>query len=132
MSTRHPIFLCVNTTFASAVCRHACFCCCTAAGTVSGVQASIQSFFEICSFIAGIVVHQPHRFHWLMLASCVSVAAAAGLYFTFVCRGSGSARSLHDEAHGFQSVFSHASHGAASARHGYDSIDVARRESARQ
>jgi 1,4-dihydroxy-2-naphthoate octaprenyltransferase len=58
---------------------------CPPAGTVSGVQASIQSFFEILSFVAGLIAHQPQDFWVLMLGSCGSVAAAAGLYIAFVC-----------------------------------------------
>lgn len=61
-----------------------------AAGTVSGVQASIQSFFEICSFIAGCIVHRPEQFHWLMVGSVCAVLTAAGLYLAFVCRGAGN------------------------------------------
>jgi hypothetical protein len=102
---------------------------------VGGVQASIQSFFEICSFVAGIAVHQPQRFHWLMLASCAAVATAAGLYLAFVCRASGSSRSgggLHGASNGFKFIVTHVSQPAASERHGYDSIDAARRESAGQ
>lgn len=57
-----------------------------AAGTVSGVQAALQSFFEILSFVAGCVIHQPERFHWLMLSSCLAVAAAAGLYALFASK----------------------------------------------
>jgi hypothetical protein len=98
------------------------------------VQASIQSFFEICSFVAGIVIHQPQRFHWLMLASCAAVAAAAGLYLAFVCksRSSGGVAGGVFSANGLQSVVAHASQPAASGRHGYDRIDAARRESAGQ
>lgn len=59
---------------------------CFAAGTVSGVQASIQSFFEILSFVAGCVVNKPEHFHWLMSGSCCAVASAAALYAAFAAR----------------------------------------------
>lgn len=50
------------------------------AGAVSGVQASLQSAFEILSFAAGAVVSRPQWFHWLMTGSCGAVVAAAVLY----------------------------------------------------
>jgi hypothetical protein len=57
-------------------------------GTVSGVQASLQSAFEILSFIAGSILHQPSQFHMLMAGSCGAVATAAGLYAAHACRSS--------------------------------------------
>lgn len=53
------------------------------AGTVSGVQSSIQSFFEILSFVAGCIIHKPEQFHWLMSGSCAAVLAAGGLYLIY-------------------------------------------------
>lgn len=52
----------------------------TELGAVSGVQASLQSAFEILSFVAGAVVSRPQWFHWLMTGSCGAVLAAAVLY----------------------------------------------------
>jgi hypothetical protein len=60
--------------------------CCMCAGTVSGVQASLQSAFEILSFVAGAVVSSPQQFHWLMAGSSAAVAAAAGLYHVWAIR----------------------------------------------
>jgi hypothetical protein len=54
--------------------------CCLCAGVVNGVQGSLQSAFEIASFVMGILVPQPQHFHWLMLASCAVVASAAAVY----------------------------------------------------
>lgn len=58
-------------------------------GTVSGVQGSIQSFFEILSFVAGAIVSRPELFHWLMAGSCGVVAAATVLYVVFAVRARG-------------------------------------------
>lgn len=54
--------------------------CCLCAGVVNGVQGSLQSAFEIASFVMGILVPQPQHFHWLMLASVAAVAAATAVY----------------------------------------------------
>ncbi|KAF8060042.1 solute carrier family 40 member 1 [Scenedesmus sp. PABB004] len=60
-------------------------------GTVSGVQASLQSAFEIASFVAGCVLHRPEQFPVLMAGSVCAVAAAAALYAAHACRGGGRA-----------------------------------------
>jgi hypothetical protein len=67
-----------------------CFCCCRHAGTVSGVQASLQSAFEVVSFLAGAVVNQPQQFHWLMTGSCGTVGLAAIVYLTYAGSAAGS------------------------------------------
>lgn len=64
------------------VCRHP-------AGTVSGVQASLQSAFEILSFAAGTAVSKPEKFHWLMTGSCTAVGLAACLYYSYACLPAG-------------------------------------------
>lgn len=56
------------------------------AGTVSGVQASLQSSFEIGSFIAGTILRSPKDFHWLMAGSCAAVATAAATFYAFASR----------------------------------------------
>jgi hypothetical protein len=50
------------------------------------MQSSIQSFFEIASFVAGALLPNPTQFHWLMLISLASIATAAVLYFAYVAR----------------------------------------------
>ncbi|KAI8465599.1 MAG: hypothetical protein J3K34DRAFT_84448 [Monoraphidium minutum] len=49
-------------------------------GAVNGVQSSVQSVFEIMSFVAGAILRAPQQFHWLMLGSCASISAAGALY----------------------------------------------------
>jgi hypothetical protein len=56
------------------------------AGTVSGVQGSLQSAFQMAAYIAGLAVPQPERFPWLMAASCGVVALAALLFTRFALR----------------------------------------------
>lgn len=56
------------------------------AGTVSGVQASLQSAFEVMSFLVGALINRPQQFHWLMAGSCAAACAAAGLFQTYACR----------------------------------------------
>jgi hypothetical protein len=56
------------------------------AGTVSGVQASLQSAFEVLSFVVGAVINRPQQFHWLMAGSCTAVLAATGLFQIYACR----------------------------------------------
>ncbi len=53
---------------------------CLLAGVVNGVQGSLQSAFEIASFVMGMLVPQTQHFHWLMLASFTAVAAAVAVY----------------------------------------------------
>jgi hypothetical protein len=56
-------------------------------GTVSGVQASVQSLCEIASFVAGSILSRPQQFPALMAGSCCAVASAGGLYLAYVVRG---------------------------------------------
>ncbi|GBF99021.1 hypothetical protein Rsub_11825 [Raphidocelis subcapitata] len=58
-------------------------------GAVSGVQSSMQSLFEIASFVAGSALHRPDQFHWLMLGSCCAVASAGLLYLAYLARHRG-------------------------------------------
>jgi hypothetical protein len=44
------------------------------------VQSSVQSLFEILSFVAGSILSRPQDFHWLMLGSLCSVSGAGALY----------------------------------------------------
>jgi hypothetical protein len=66
---------------------------CWPAGTVSGVQASLQSAFEVLSFLVGAVIHRPQQFHWLMAGSCAAILAATALFQTYACRERALARS---------------------------------------
>lgn len=47
------------------------------------MQSSVQSLFEILSFVAGSILHRPSQFHWLMLGSCAAVSAAGALYAVY-------------------------------------------------
>lgn len=62
-------------------------------GTVSGVQAALQSLFEVASFVAGCIAPRPELFPWLMAGSCCAVGAAAALYGAFAC-GAGPAAAI--------------------------------------
>ena len=56
------------------------------AGTVNGVQSSLQNALQALSFAAGLVLWRPEQFVWLMLGSLVSVGMAAALYARYaVC-----------------------------------------------
>ena len=50
------------------------------AGTVNGVQSSLQNLLQALSYAAGLVLWRPEQFVWLMLGSVVAVAVAAALY----------------------------------------------------
>ena len=52
-------------------------------GTVNGVQGALCAALEMCSFLAGLLVHRYERFNVLMLASCVSVATATAILARF-------------------------------------------------
>lgn len=58
-----------------------------AAGTVTGVQGSMQSLFEIISFVAGSILSAPPEFHWLMLGSLCAISGAGLLYLAYALRG---------------------------------------------
>ena len=49
---------------------------------MTGVQGSVQSLFEVLSFLAGCALHKPEQFGVLMASSLVAVAAAVALYFS--------------------------------------------------
>lgn len=71
------------------------FCRCAvdaAAGTVSGVQASLQSASEVLMFITATIVNRPAQFPWLMAASCAAVCFAACLFFVHAWHTAGSSR----------------------------------------
>mmetsp|Transcript_15838 Transcript_15838/g.45450 ORF Transcript_15838/g.45450 Transcript_15838/m.45450 type:complete len:371 (+) Transcript_15838:894-2006(+) len=51
-----------------------------ARGTVGGIQQSINSFFELLTFVLGILFPDPRYFHVLVFAGYASVAVAAFLY----------------------------------------------------
>lgn len=69
-----------------------CRCAVGAVGTVSGVQASLQSAFEVLMFITAIIVSRPPQFPWLMAASCAAVCSAACLYFSNAWQTAGGSR----------------------------------------
>lgn len=69
-----------------------CRCAVAAAGTVSGVQASLQSAFEMLTFITATIVSRPPQFPWLMAASCAAVCAAACLFFSNAWQTAGGSR----------------------------------------
>ena len=52
-------------------------------GAVSGVQSSLQSLFQMFSFIAGIILWQPDKFWLLMIGSCcvVCFSTSTSIYF---------------------------------------------------
>lgn len=64
---------------------------CCPTGTVCGTQSSLQAFFEMLSFVAGIYLQDPAQCVWLMLASLFMVLLATILVIIFVVRG-GAAR----------------------------------------
>jgi hypothetical protein len=55
-------------------------------GIVSGFQSSLQASFEMVSFLAGLQLHAPTQFHWLMLGSVALVGIAFLLYTSFAAR----------------------------------------------
>jgi hypothetical protein len=50
------------------------------------VQASVQSLFEVASFLAGSLLRRPAQFPALMGGSCAAVAGAGALYAAYCCR----------------------------------------------
>ena len=52
--------------------------CC--AGTVNGMQSSLQNLLQALSYAAGLVLWRPEEFVWLMVGSVIAVALAAALY----------------------------------------------------
>ncbi|KAL1726275.1 Ferroporti-1 [Schizophyllum commune] len=53
-------------------------------GTFATVEASWQSFFELCAYASTIVFSRPEQFRWPALMSCAAVFSAGGLYASFV------------------------------------------------
>ncbi|KAL1695777.1 Ferroporti-1 [Schizophyllum commune] len=53
-------------------------------GTFATVEASWQSFFELCAYASTIVFAKPEQFRWPALMSCAAVFSAGGLYASFV------------------------------------------------
>lgn len=53
------------------------------AGTVNGVQSSLQNALQALSYAAGLVLWRPEQFVWLMIGSLVSVGLAAVLYMRY-------------------------------------------------
>lgn len=56
------------------------------AGVVAGVQGSIQSLFEVTTFTVASIVHQPERFHFLMLGSLGAVTTATITYLAYALK----------------------------------------------
>jgi iron-regulated transporter 1 len=67
-------------------------------GTVNGVQSSLCAALEMLGFIAGLLVHNYARFRFLMLGSCVSVAASAIMLARYAAATRGAAASGEAEA----------------------------------
>jgi iron-regulated transporter 1 len=55
-------------------------------GAVNGVQGSLQSFFQMLTFVAGVVIWRPSQFSLLMAGSVVAVGAAAVLFTLYALR----------------------------------------------
>ena len=49
-------------------------------GSVTGVQGSFQSLFQMLAYVAGVVVWQPQRFPFLMGGSVGVIGLAAAIY----------------------------------------------------
>lgn len=58
----------------------------SALGTVSGVQGSMQSLFQMIAYCWAVVLPAPTNFVWLMAGSCGVVLLAAILFTTFALR----------------------------------------------
>lgn len=52
----------------------------SALGSVTGVQGSLQSLFQMLAYVAGVVVWQPQRFPFLMAGSVGVVGVAAAIF----------------------------------------------------
>lgn len=50
------------------------------AGTVSGLQGSLASFFQSLSYLVGIILPDPRHYQWLMTGSYNVVVAAAVIF----------------------------------------------------
>lgn len=57
-------------------------------GTVSGVQGSLQSLFQMLAYLAGVLQPSTAQFVWLMAGSCCMVGLAATLTTAFALRTS--------------------------------------------
>ena len=55
-------------------------------GTVTGVQGSLQSLFQMLAYVAGVVVWQPQRFVSLMVGSVGVVGVAASIFLGYALR----------------------------------------------
>ena len=53
-------------------------------GSFSSIEASLQNFFELCSFATTIVASRPSQFRWPVLMSCGAVYTAGIIYASFV------------------------------------------------
>ena len=56
-------------------------------GVISGAQGSLQSLFQMLSYVAGVVVSQPERFPFLMAGSVGVVGFAAVLFTAYALAG---------------------------------------------
>lgn len=57
-----------------------------ALGSVSGMQGSLQSLFQMVAYAAGVAAPATDTFVWLMAGSCGAVALAAALYTGWAVR----------------------------------------------
>jgi hypothetical protein len=71
----------------TALCVHSCTVRTrTPAGAVAAVQGSLSSLYEMVTFSAAAVMHQPERFHFFLLGSLASVVIAWGMYMGYALR----------------------------------------------
>ena len=65
-------------------------------GSFSSIEASLQSSFELCSYISTIIFSQPEQFEWPVLISIAATCTAGGIYAAFVRRRRGHLVHLYD------------------------------------